>query len=182
MLPIGFFHLFEKSSILNWRKTPMIQRQLQHIKLIRISIIVFLVASEVSIFSFLVFQNRYSAQITGEIYNPYTYYPADFLDRQVTVEAELIGDVTYISPRNYTGVPLEIIITEAQPMSEIYMAKVIASDGYYVTFNSTEIQYDLSLILIMESTGLRVVAGNFHGSYWINKVNRIEIFDVAISE
>ncbi len=179
MLPIGFFHVFEKSSILNWRKTPSIPRQLKHIKLIRLSIIVFLVVSEISIFSFLAFQNRYSAQVTGEIFNPYTYYPADFLDRQVTIEAELIGDFTHVSPRNYTGVPLVIIIEEAQPISEIYFAKIIASDGYDVTFNSTEIQSDLMLILIMESTGLRVVAGNFHGSYWINNVNSIEIRDAA---
>ncbi len=177
MLPIIFFHVFEKSEILNWRKTPLVSRQLKHIKLIRLSIIIILVISEISIFSFLAFQNRYSAQITGEIFNPYTYYPADFLDRQVTVEAELIGDFTHVSPRNYTGVPLEIIIAEAQPISEIYIAKVIASDGYYVTFNSTDIQRDLSLILIMDSTGLRVIAGNFHGSYWINNVDNIEIYD-----
>lgn len=179
LFPIAVFHLFNKSTILNWRKTPKSSDQLKYIQLIRIGIIIILVISEIGIFSFLVFQNRFSAQITGDIYNPYTYYPADFLDRQVTVEAELIGDVTYEPPKNYTGVPLLVIIETAQPISEFFIVRVSASDIYSVEFDSTEIQNDQSLILIMESSGLRLIAGKFHGSYWVQKVNRIEIRKVS---
>jgi hypothetical protein len=143
--------------------------------LIRISIIVLLVVSEIVIFSFLLSQNRFSVQITGDIYNPYTYFPADFLDRQVTIEAELIGDVTYEPPKSYTGVPLYIIIDAAQPISETYIVEISASDGYYTEFNSTEIKDNVLLILTLESTGLRLIAGNFHGSYWVKKVVQINI-------
>ena len=129
------------------------------------------------IFSFLLSQNRFSVQITGDIYNPYTYYPADFLDRQITIEAELIGDVTYEPPKNYTGVPLYIIIDAAQPISENYIVEISASDGYYIELNSTEINNNPNLIITMESTGLRLIAGNFHGSYWVKKVVRINIQD-----
>ncbi|UCG01125.1 MAG: ECF transporter S component [Candidatus Heimdallarchaeota archaeon] len=175
IFPIAIYHLFSKSTILNWRKTPSSPHHLKYIQLLRISIIFFLVVSEIAIFSFLLFQNRFSVQITGDIYNPYTFYPADFLDRQVTIEAELIGDVSYEPPKNYTGVPLYIIIEAAQPVSEIFLVKVIASDGYFIVLSSTEIQENPSLILTMEPTGLRLIAKNLHGSYWVKKVNRIAI-------
>lgn len=175
LFPIAIFHLFKKSTILNWRKLPKSPKQLKYIQAIRVSIIIVLVICEIGIFSFLASQNRFSAQITGDIYNPYTYYPADFLDRQVTVEAELVGDVTYEPLKNYTGVPLFIIIETADPTSDFYIVIILASDGYQVEFNSTEIQNDKSLIITMEANGLRLVANNFHGSYWIQKVNRIEI-------
>ena len=177
LFPIAIYHLFNKSTILNWRKTPRSPHNLKYVQLIRISIIVLLVVSEIVIFSFLLSQNRFSVQITGDIYNPYTYYPADFLDRQITIEAELIGDVTYEPPKNYTGVPLYIIIDAAQPISENYIVEISASDGYYIELNSTEINNNPNLIITMESTGLRLIAGNFHGSYWVKKVVRINIQD-----
>ncbi len=178
LFPIAVFHLFNKSTVLNWRKIPRSPYHLRYIQLIRISIVIILIISEIGIFSFLLFQNRFSAQITGDIFNPYTFYPADFLDRQVTIEAELIGDVTYEPPKNYTGVPLYVIIEAAQPISAIYSVKISASDGYFIELNSTEIQDTPSLILTMESTGLRLIAGDFHGSYWVQKVNHIDIQEI----
>lgn len=174
-LPIAVFQLYSKSTILNWRKKPTLSYKVKYVRAIRISLIIILIIFEITIFSYLISQNRFSAQITGDVYNPYTYYPADFLDRQVTVEAELKGDFTYRPPQNYTGVPLHLIIEAAQPISEFYMVKISASDGYYVEFNSTDIQGDKFLLLVMESNGLRLVAGKFHGSFWVQKVNHIEI-------
>ncbi|MFX0123874.1 MAG: ECF transporter S component [Candidatus Hodarchaeota archaeon] len=178
LFPITVFHLFNKSTVLNWRKIPKSPHHLKYIQLFRIGIVFILIISEIAIFSFLISQNRFSAQITGDISNPYTFYPADFLDRQVTIEAELIGDVMHEPPKNYTGVPLYIIIEAAQPTSEFFIVKVSASDGYFIELNSTEIQNNPALILTMESNGLRLIAGNFHGSYWVQKVNHIDIQEI----
>ena len=175
LFPIAVFNFFNRSTVLNWRKTPKSPHHLKYIQILRLSLVIILVISEIGIFSFLLSQNRFSAQITGDIYNPYTYYPADFLDRQITIEAELIGDVTYEPPKNYTGVPLYILIENAQPISEIYIVKIIASDGYFIEFNSTEIQENPFIILTTDSAGLRLIAGYFHGSYWVKKVVHIDI-------
>ncbi|MFX1515890.1 MAG: ECF transporter S component [Promethearchaeota archaeon] len=175
LFPIAMFNLFNRSTILNWRKFPKSPHNLRYIQIFRLIIIILLVISEIAVFSFLLSQNRFSAQVTGDIYNPYTYYPADFLDRQVTIEAELIGDVTHESPRNYTGVPLYILIENAKPKSETYAIKVTASDGYFIEFDSTEIKNNPNVILTIDSTGLRLIARDFHGSYWIKKVVHIDI-------
>lgn len=173
LLSLSMFNLFRKSTILNWKKPLKRPAQLKHIKTIRIALIILLVVGEIGVFSYLAYQNRYSVEITGNVYNPYTLYLADFT--QIQVEAELIGDETYIPPRNYTGVSLRSVINKARPKSESYVVKIIASDGYFNEFNSTEILNDPTIILSSDETGIMIVAGNFHGSFWVKKVTKIEI-------
>ncbi len=178
IFPIYLHHFFEETSILNWRKKPEKIISSRNLQVIRLSLVIIIIICEITIISYLVFQNRYSAQVTGSLYNPYTYYPADFIGEQISVEAELRGDVTYIPTRKYTGVPLSVVITKGQPITEVYNVKISASDGYYVFFNSTAINTDISIILVTNENGLRIVAGNYHGSFWIQKVNRIEVIAI----
>ena len=93
----------------------------------------------------------------------------------MTVEAELRGLVSNEPLKNYTGVPLYIIIETADPISEVYTVTILASDGYQVELNSTRINRDRSIILTMETNGLRLVGQNLPGNYWVKKVNRLEI-------
>jgi len=179
IFPIYLHSFFEESSILNWRKKPSNIFQQKNMQMIRVGLIIIIVIFEITIISFLVFQNRHSVQITGSLYNPYTYYPVDFIGQEITIEAELIGDVTYIPTREYTGVPLSVIIARGQPIYELYTVKITASDGYFTYFNSTVIQTDSSLILETIDSGLRIVAGNFHGSFWVQKVAQIEILETV---
>lgn len=173
LLSLSMFNLFRKSTILNWKKPLKGHTQLKNIKIIRIALIFILVVSEVGLFSLLAFRNRYSIKVTGNVYNPYTFYISDF--PQTQVEAELNGTVTHIPPRNYTGVSLILAINTAQPKSESYVVKVIASDGYFMEFTSTEILNDPTIILSSYENGIMIVAGNFHGSYWVQMVTKIEI-------
>lgn len=177
-LPIYIYDLFEESSILNWRKPPHEMISRKSIKIIRLVIITVIILSEVTIFSYLIVRNQYSVQISGSLYNPYTFYPIDFIGQYRTVEAELRGDVVYTPPKNYTGVPLTAIITRGQPIPEFYYVRISASDGYFAIFNSTIIYSDQTIILTSTDIGLRVVAGNFHGSFWVQKVIRIEIIEI----
>jgi energy-coupling factor transport system substrate-specific component len=174
-LPIYIYDLFEESSMLNWRKPPHEVISQKNIKILRLAIIIIIILSEVTVFSFLIVRNQHSAQVTGSVYNPYTFYPIDFIGQFKTVEAELRGDVSYFPPKNYTGVPLSVIIARGQPIPQAYNVRISASDGYYAFFNSTTIDNDQTIILTSTEIGLRVIAGNFHGSYWVHKVNRIEI-------
>ncbi|MFX1284659.1 MAG: ECF transporter S component [Promethearchaeota archaeon] len=175
LLSISTWKLFERSSILNWRKTPTDPNQLKQIQILRIIIIIVIVLIEIGVFYFLTVQNRYSAEVSGDVFNPYTYYHSDFLDLQITVEANLTGDVTYIPTKNYTGVPLYFIVERAQPKTEHFIVQLSASDGYQVEFSGEEIDNDRAIIMTSTEIGLRIVAKNFHGSFWIEKVKHIEI-------
>ncbi|UCE14813.1 MAG: ECF transporter S component [Candidatus Heimdallarchaeota archaeon] len=173
LLSLSMFNLFRKSTILNWKKPLKSHHQLKNIQIIRGTLILILVFCEVGVFSYLAFQNRYSIEVTGNVYNPYTFYISDF--PQIQVEAELAGDVTHVPLRNYTGVSLLLVINTAQPKSENYVVKVIASDGYFQEFTSIEILNDPTIILTSSENGIRIVAGNYHGSYWVKMIRNIEI-------
>ncbi len=175
LFAISTWQLFDRSVVLNWRKTPSDPSQLKQIQILRIIILIVIIVSEIGVFYLLAVQNRYSAEVSGDVFNPYTYFPSDFYDLQITVEAELIGDVTYVPPKNYTGVPLFHIVERAQPKTENFIVQLSASDGYQVDFSGEEIYRDRSIIVTSTEIGLRIVAHNYHGSFWIEKLERIEV-------
>ena len=174
LFPISVFYVFKQSTILQWRKPRKISpRYVRNIKTIRIIIIIILLLAEFSVITFLMTQNRNSIQITGEVYNPYTFYVGDF--PQVTIEAELIGDVSYEPPRNYSGVPLNNVLEKAQPKYDTYKVLIRAHDTYSVMFNSSDINDSDNIIIISVAGGLKIVAKGYHGSYWIKNVVSIEV-------
>jgi energy-coupling factor transport system substrate-specific component len=174
VLPISVYQIFQKTGILDWRKislkSPRIERQ---IKFIRITFIIVLIIVEVVLVSMFLFQSRYAVQITGDVFNPYTFYLHEF--PQITIEAELNGSVTYVPLRNYTGVPLLNIIEKSQPKSNMYNIEIRAIDGYNVHFNSTELNQNPNIIVSAYENGLRIVAKDYHGSFWIRNINNIRI-------
>jgi hypothetical protein len=178
VFPVSVFYLFNQSRALQWRKPQILSpRYSRNIKAIRGLIIVILLFTEVSIIVLLMTQNRYSIEVTGEVYNPYTFYIEDF--PQVTIEAQLIGDVTTEPLQNYTGVPLYLILQKAQPKFEQYKIFLQAPDGYSVTFNSTEIDQNDYIIISSSNRGLRIVAADYPGSYWIYYIATIKVHSLS---
>ncbi|MHA1207173.1 MAG: ECF transporter S component [Candidatus Hodarchaeales archaeon] len=174
MLPLSAYHVFSQASILQWRKpSEMSSKTVRNLKYIRISFIILLAFSQVVVISYLTVQNRYSIQVTGDVYNPYTYYANDF--PHITIEAELIGDVTYIPPMNYSGVPLYVIIGWAQSKTENYDILLKASDGYEVVFTSIEISHNSNIIITSNLNSFTLVAAGFHGNRWIKNIISINI-------
>jgi len=53
--------------------------------------------------------------------------------------------------------------------------KVIATDGYEVSFELQDVLNDDKMILIQEEDTLRLVAGNYEGGYWVRMVSKIKV-------
>ena len=81
---------------------------------------------------------------------------------------------TQLPPQNYTGIQLATILTDAHPLDSATTLQVVSSDGYSATFSLEEAQSDDEIILVIED-GLRLVAKNYPGWYWVEKVVRIVI-------
>ena len=111
-------------------------------------------------------------RVEGMVEQELSFSLSKFADREMTIEAELKGQVTYEPPREYTGVPVREILSEAAPLSEAAVLKVIATDGYEVAFELAEVMEDDQMILIQEDDSLRLVAGNYEGGYWVKLVSR----------
>ena len=113
--------------------------------------------------------------VEGSVSNPFEFEYDEFADREITIVAELTGSVTYIEPRNYTGVPLWILVSEAQPTIEASQVVVRGSDGYYVIFQLDDVMADDELVVVKESNSFRIVGTNYEGGFWVEQVASIEV-------
>lgn len=116
-----------------------------------------------------------TAEVTGAVQEPYTFRYADFEELEVVVNAELIGSVTYVEPRNYTGVPLSEAVSEAAPEAGATEVIVWGTDGYSAPFQLDEVLGDDRLILTLEDGRLRIIAADYAGAYWVEDVAEIEV-------
>ncbi|MGI6647984.1 MAG: molybdopterin-dependent oxidoreductase [Bacillota bacterium] len=104
---------------------------------------------------------------------PLSFQLSDFDQYETTITAELKGQVSYVPPQEYTGIPLRIILQEASPLDEAKKLRVMATDGYEVEFELEKVFNDDQMLLIREGDMLRLIAGNYDGGYWVKLVNRI---------
>ncbi|MDO8123365.1 MAG: ECF transporter S component [Candidatus Hermodarchaeota archaeon] len=140
----------------------------------KLSAIVFLItiAFGTSLYAVFVWRpviDPLSCEVVGQVSQPYRFSYIAFTEHEITIEAELIGSVTYVPPQNYTGIPLSVILAEAQPLTFAETLQVLSSDGFSAPFSIDEVLDDSEIILIVDN-GLRLVAKNYHGSYWVQKV------------
>lgn len=126
-------------------------------------------------FTFVFTAPGVTVSVEGIVDNPYDFRYEDFHDEEVTVYAELIGSVTHVAPRNYTGIPLCDILDEAGPLPEATIVRVYGSDGYYAQFGLADLLADETAILAAEDDGFRFVAAAYEGAYWVEDVVRIEV-------
>jgi ABC-type thiamin/hydroxymethylpyrimidine transport system permease subunit len=121
------------------------------------------------------FGNSNSVSVGGHVAKPYDFFYDDYKDKEVTVNAELNGDVTHEPARNYTGIPLHFLLTAADPSANASEVVVRASDGYSANFPFSQVMSDGELIIVQENGAYRIVAANFEGAYWVDGVISIEV-------
>ena len=121
------------------------------------------------------FPSSDAVSVVGAVQEPISFVYDDHTDHEVTVNAELIGSVTHVDPRDYTGIPLSYILSLATPTEDADEVVVRASDGYHAVFALSDVMSDSELILIKENESFRLVAADYDGAYWVELVNEIEV-------
>jgi energy-coupling factor transport system substrate-specific component len=116
-----------------------------------------------------------TAEVSGMVEEPFTFRYSDFEESEVVINAELIGSVTHVEPRDYEGIPLGTIVGEAVPEAGASEVWVSATDGYYAVFGLEDVLADDELILTLEDGRLRVIAANYEGAYWVEDVVKVEV-------
>lgn len=114
-----------------------------------------------------------TCQISGNVTEPLEYRPIDFERDAITVTAELKGQVTYIPPADYTGVPLSLILEQAGPKPGAKKVLIIATDGYEAEFDLDDIMGNQNVLLAQDGDTLRIVAPDHEGAYWVRMVSVI---------
>lgn len=110
-------------------------------------------------------------RVEGLVEKPLSFQLARFQEYETTITAELVGEITYIPPREYTGIPVYIILQQAGPLPGAETLVVTATDGYMVEFALREVLADKQMVLINENDTLRLIAGNYPGGHWVKMVN-----------
>jgi hypothetical protein len=117
-----------------------------------------------------------SCDVVGLVENHYSFNIETYSGTTVTVEAELIGAYTHIPPTNYTGVLLNIILQQANPLPEATGLRVMARDGYQVEFDLNDVMSDDRLLLTSNTDGLWLIAAEYDGSLWVRQVFALQVF------
>jgi energy-coupling factor transport system substrate-specific component len=117
---------------------------------------------------------EYAIDIVGSVNNPFRYFPSNFSDYKQTIFAEEITAVTHKPAKNYTGIPLSVIIAYSDPVDLSYSVKITSFDGYFVYFTSIDIEMT-SMIITIQETGLRLIAAEFLAATWIREIQEIII-------
>jgi energy-coupling factor transport system substrate-specific component len=113
--------------------------------------------------------------VEGAVERKLTFRLSNFNDHETTIQAELNGQYMHLAEQDYTGVPVAVIIKEADPIEGSTILKVIAGDGYTIEFPLEQVLKDDKFLLIQEEDKLRLIAGNYEGSCWVRQVNRLLI-------
>ncbi len=114
-----------------------------------------------------------TCQVAGNVLEPLEYRPIDFERHTITITAELKGQVTYIPPADYTGVPLSLILEQAGPKPGAKKILIVATDGYEAEFELSSVMDDRNVILAQDGDTLRIVAPEHEGAYWVKMVSSI---------
>ena len=114
-----------------------------------------------------------TCRIEGNVSKPLEYRPVDFERHAITVTAELKGQVTYIPPADYTGVPLSLILEQADPKPGAETILIVATDGYEAEFELSSVMNDGNVLLAQDGDTLRIVAPGYEGAYWVKMVSNI---------
>ena len=112
-------------------------------------------------------------RVEGAVEQPLQLELNQMEEHQVTITAELIGEITYVAPQPYTGIPVKVILEKAGIQPQATSLEVTATDGYTVTFDLAAVMVDDEMVLIQEEDTLRLIAGAYPGGHWVKMVNRM---------
>ncbi len=115
------------------------------------------------------------AKVQGSLASPFIFRYSDWAREAVSVSAELRGSVTYVPPKEYTGVPLALVLERAGPHAEAGTVEVIAGDGYKASFELAAIVGNRGILLSLQEGHLRLIAVGYDGASWVDRVTRIVV-------
>ncbi len=121
------------------------------------------------------------ASVEGNVENPYEFMLSDFAGQEVTIEAAMKKECCDQAEeaKEYTGVPISVILNKAKPKEGSTKLTVTSADGFQKNFVMEYVLQDDKLILSEQEGSLQVIAGDtekYDGSYWVSDVVKLTVY------
>ncbi len=114
--------------------------------------------------------------VTGGVERAKDYYQPAFSSQFITINAKLDGEVTHLPAQDYTGLPVSYVLEDARMGENASRADFVGADGYYQTFNVSDIRDNGDLIIVQDGDSLRLVARGYPGQLWVSQLKQIKIY------
>ncbi len=118
--------------------------------------------------------------VTGKVAEPRDYYIPSYQSQYITVNTPMDGQYKHYPAQDYTGLALDYVLADDRASPDATRIDVVASDGYYPTFNLTEGRGRnllLNVSTVESSTAyVRLIAPGFAGGMWVRNVNKIVVY------
>jgi hypothetical protein len=118
--------------------------------------------------------------VTGKVIEPKDYYLPTYRSDFITVNTPMDGTYKHYPAQDYSGLSIDYILDDARASQGATKIDVVAADGYYQTFNISEIRGKGLLLNIStvesDSEYVRLIAPGFAGGMWVRKVNKIRVY------
>jgi len=126
-------------------------------------------------------QAALKASVEGNVENPYEFMLSDFEGQEVTIEAAMKKECCEQTEeaKEYTGVPISVILNKAKPKEGSTKLTVTSADGFQKNFVMEYVLQDDKLILSEQEGSLQVIAGDtekYDGSYWVSDVVKLTVY------
>lgn len=119
------------------------------------------------------------AAVEGNVENPLEFKLSDFSGQEITIEAEMRKCIETEPAREFTGVPLAVILNAAKPAADSAKLTVIAVDGYQKNYVLEDVLlFDESFIISEQEDGLQIIAEDsekYDASYWVRGVVKLVV-------
>lgn len=120
--------------------------------------------------------NPLEFHVVGDVAYGKDYYLPNYEKEFVTINAKLDGQVTHLPAQNYTGLPVSYALKDARIGKGAANIDVVGSDGYYQTFNITNVTDNYDLILTPDNGTIKLVARGYPGQLWVSWVKEIRVY------
>jgi len=114
-------------------------------------------------------------QIEGNVNTPCEISLDEFAGSEVTISAEEKQCKETIPARDFTGIPLRVILEKSQPAEDAAKLTMLASDGYKKSLPLEDVLAGDDLIMLEEDGVLRVIARGYDASYWVSDVLTLKV-------
>jgi hypothetical protein len=112
--------------------------------------------------------------IAGSVAHPGTFDVREYQSKYITINAVNRRDGNHAY--DFTGVPLNLVLADADIADNATKLDFIAADKYVQTFEVSAIMADSTYILVQENNEVDLVAKNTTSHYWVRGIVTINVY------